>query len=397
MPPTAPLRPAPEWDPRYTRMVFVSAAGHALVVAAIVLLAPYARSRPLPMVAYTVEITDANALGGRVPPGPITGNLGGGPTTPAPMPKGQPDGGASAGADKPPAPEPPAAKAEAPPATVPPAPKVDEPPPAPPEPRVEAKAEPKPAPPPAPKPDPKPDPKPEAKPEPKLAPKPEAKPEPRPEPKPVAKPEPKPEPKPVAKAEPKPEAKPDAAKSAGKSTEQAKPGAPPATAKPDAVKPATGAGGKAGSASGQDDAPARDAYAAAAERWKTRGGGGLGGNDAGSGPIGAGGDGKGGGGQLVGLEFIAYRQQVINTVKGRWTNVIARPGLVAKVRFAIAADGGVSDVRLEQSSGNPAYDGSVLRAVQQATLPAPPARYASEFKDFVIEFHSEETGGQGTG
>ncbi|HJQ85292.1 MAG TPA: energy transducer TonB, partial [Candidatus Binatia bacterium] len=90
--------------------------------------------------------------------------------------------------------------------------------------------------------------------------------------------------------------------------------------------------------------------------------------------------------------------QVINTIKAQWTNVVPRPGLVAAVRFEIAADGQVGNVRLAQSSGNTAYDASAVRAVQHASrLPPPPARYASEFREFQIEFHSEETGGRGAG
>jgi TonB family protein len=237
---------------------------------------------------------------------------------------------------------------------------------------------------------------PEAKPEPPPAPPEEPtvripdKPEPKPEPpKPEAKkPEPKPEPpKPEAK---KPEPKPEPPKAEVKKLEPPKPPAKPAEApKPAAAQP--------GSPAGTDEAP-RDAYGAAAERWRQRSGGGLGGKEGGSGPIGAGAEGKGGGGQLVGLEFMAYRQQVINTIKSQWANVIARPGLVAAVRFEIAPDGEVSGVRLAQSSGNPAYDASAMRAVQHVgKLPAPPARYASEFSEFVIEFHSEESGGQGAG
>src|SRR5262249_15031901 len=125
---------------------------------------------------------------------------------------------------------------------------------------------------------------------------------------------------------------------------------------------------------------------------------GLGGTQEGSGPIGAGGEGEGGGGQLVGLDFIAYRQQVINTIKAQWTNVIARPGLVAAGRVEIAAGGAGSNVALARSSGNPAYDASALRAVQHTNrLPAPPARYVNEFREFMIEFHSEESGGHGAG
>src|SRR5947199_3695105 len=323
-------------------MVVVSAAAHMMIVAAIIVLAPYARLRPLPMMAYTVELTDARALGGRLPPGPPTGELGGPQKSAAPEPKGQPA----------PEPQPPPKAAE------------PEPPPKPPEQVAKAEAPPVTIP---------------AKP---AEPKPEYKPEPKPEPKP------KPEAKPPEPPKPAPAARPP------------EPPAPRAEAKPAAKAPATkppAAGAKPGSPAGREESPRRDAYAAAAERWRSRAGG-LGGTDTGSGPIGAGGEGKGGGGQLVGLDFMVYRQAVITTIKGQWTNVFARPGLVAKVRFEIAPDGTVSDVRLEQSSGNSAYDLSTIRAVQHSNpLPPPPARYASEFHEFLIEFRSEETGGQGAG
>ena len=107
--------------------------------------------------------------------------------------------------------------------------------------------------------------------------------------------------------------------------------------------------------------------------------------------------GGGGGGQVVGFEFLAYQQRVVSTVKGVWTNAVPRAGLSAKVRFQIAPNGEVSGIRLELASGDGVFDGSVMRAVQRANpLPAPPSRYANEFREFVIEFHSEE-GGQTAG
>ena len=349
-----PLRLAPEWDDRFARMIGLSALGHALVVAAAVLLAGHVGTRPLPMVAYTVELTDPSAVGGRLPPGAPGRDLSGGPAgPPASPPKAEPA--------EPPPPPPKAEPAE-----------------------------------PAKPPEPKPEPKPVAaeettvhipeKPKPPEPPKPEAKP---PEPKPEAKP-PEP-PKPQAKAQ-EPARSPEPPKAEAKKPEPPK----PSPAKP--PEPPKTTASSAGSPGGREEATPRDAYSAAAERWRQRSGGGLGGNDAGSGPIGSGGEGKGGGGQLVGLEFIAYRQQVINTIKAQWTNVLARPGMVAAVRFEIAPDGQVSNVRLAQSSGNPAYDASALRAVQHVgQLPPPPARYMSEFHEFVIEFHSEESGGRGAG
>jgi len=355
---TRPLRLAPEWDDRFTRMLGVSAAAHMAAIVALLFLPGRGAPRPQPLVAYTVEITDPNALGGRVPPGPPGRDLSGGPPKPpAPEPKGEP--------------APPAQVAKVP--------------------------EPKPAPEPAKPPEPKP-PEPVARaPEPR-PPEPVAKaaaPKPPPELKPEAK---KPEPPPQAPAKPEPKPpEPSAQPKAAEGQPEAKPAKPEAEPRPAA--PAARA--KAGSPTGSEEVPARDAYAAAAERWRARAGkagGGLGGADAGSGPIGAGGEGKGGGGQLVGLEFLAYRQQVINTIKAKWTNVIGRPGLIVSIRFQIAPDGEVSDIRVAQSSGNPAYDASALRAVQHASpLPPLPTRYVNEFREFVIEFHSEERGGQGTG
>src|SRR6059058_5268656 len=86
-----PLRLAPEWDDRFTRMVGLSALGHALVLVAVVLLAGRLGGRPLPMVAYTVELTDPSALGGRLPPGAPKADLSGGPAEPpAPPPEPKP-------------------------------------------------------------------------------------------------------------------------------------------------------------------------------------------------------------------------------------------------------------------------------------------------------------------
>jgi TonB family protein len=68
------------------------------------------------------------------------------------------------------------------------------------------------------------------------------------------------------------------------------------------------------------------------------------------------------------------------------------------VRFEIAPDGAVSGVELVRSSGDKNYDQSVVRAVQRSTpLPPPPDRYRDDFREVIIDFHSEEEGGQGAG
>lgn len=368
-------------DPQVAQMVGLSAAAHVGVLFVLLVVMPPVKPSPPPLVAYTVELTDSSSLGGRLAPGrtdlPMGARPGANTTTDAPAKQGEPA----------PTPTPePIAKATPPPPVE--APKPVEPPkpiakapepPKPIEPAVKLPSIEKPPPP-----------KPEAK-----------KPEPKPEPKAEAKPEPKPEPKPEAK---KPEpAKPEPAKPAAAKPEPPK--AADATTKPaaDAARKATAEAKPVGKPTGKPEGSGQgeDAYASAADKWRTKGasggGGGLGGTDTSPGPMGTPGYGGGGGGQVVGFEFLAYQQRVVSTVKGVWTNAAPRPGLVAKVEFRIAANGDVSGIRLAQPSGDGVFDASVMRAVERANpLPPPPARYANEFREFMIEFHSEE-GGQAAG
>jgi len=358
---TAIMRPSTRQDPQVARMVGVSAVLHGTVLFVLIVLLPLVKPRPLPLVAYTVELTDPSSLGGRLAPGRT--DL---PPGPRPGPTASADAPAKEG-EAAPKPEP-----------------VAKPEPAPPKPVEQAKA------PEPPKPE-----EPVAKlpslEKPPPAPKP-------PEPKPQAKPEPKPEPKvEVKKPEPKPEAKSPEPPKAADATPKPAPQAKAAELKPPVeAKPPGRPGGKPEGA-----AEGADAYTAAAEKWRatgaTGGGGGLAGTDTSNKPMGTPGYGPGGGGQVVGFEFLAYQQRVVTTVKGVWTNAAPRPGLVAKIRFQIAPNGEVSGIRIEQPSGDGVFDSSALRAVQRANpLPPPPARYVNEFRDFVIEFHSEE-GGQASG
>jgi len=170
-------------------------------------------------------------------------------------------------------------------------------------------------------------------------------------------------------------------------------------AKPPPDVPASGDGG-AGSG-GPAETPQEDEYAASAERWRSRMAGGMGGMEGAAGQPGAVGDGttqSGGGGTVVGFEFLSYRQRIFALIKRNWANAVRSAGLVAAVRFEIAPDGEVSGVQLVRSSGDKAYDQSVVRAVQRSSpLPPPPERYRDEFREVVVDFHSEEEGGQGAG
>ncbi len=364
------LRLAPEWDPQFTRATAISLLLHLLVLAALIAGSQVTPPRPLPMTAYTVELTDPSALGGRLPPGPLDKPAG---------PTGRPGG---RGEDSAPtvAPSTEASGVQL----------------------AEAPARPTPARPSEPRGDATVErgavPSPRAKAA-ETAPVPEAAAPPvveKPEPRKAVEP-PKPEPKKaVERPTPQP---PETNKGPAEAAKgiQGKPAeSPPSRSLPAAVGATSG--GATGAPAGQGSE--KDAYALAMERrLRAGGGGGVGGGSENStGPIGVGGEGSGGGGQLVGLEFLRYRQLVIDTVKTNWANPFRRSGLVAKVRFRIAPDGAISEVRVATSSGDAAYDQSAVRAVLRANpLPPPPASYRNEFSEFLIEFHSQDQGGRGSG
>ena len=462
------LSVGPEWDRDFTVGVGVSAVLHVLAAIAILFLAAHAPKPATPLEAYTVELTDPSALGGRLAFGALDRPLGR-PKRIVDATGGAPPGAPSAGEAAP------AKTVELPKAATPPQPPKPPVPAKPVEPQKAVEAVPpveapkpvepaKPAPPVPPVAKPVEPPRPETPPAPK---EPEVKlpdrskppdharlPEPAPEPTPPAaapqtppaslapkpapavvpvRPAPPPAPPVDAKTAepPQPAIRPANPTKPGASDAISGPPAPPkpavaktpggvpdgarhAEARPADVVPAPGAGevkkpqpahvasgdGGAGSG-GSADAPAGDEYAAAAERWRSRLSGGLGGMDGEQADHGAVGDGTnaaGGGGTVVGFEFLSYRQRVFSTIKSNWANAVRHPGLVAAVRFEIQMDGGVNNVALVRSSGDKAYDQSVMRAVQRSSpLPPPPERYRDEFREVVIDFHSEEEGGQGSG
>jgi colicin import membrane protein len=92
-------------------------------------------------------------------------------------------------------------------------------------------------------------------------------------------------------------------------------------------------------------------------------------------------------GIVMGVEFLIYRNQLETRLKEAWAWADTKTELSADVRFRIAEDGGVSDVRITRSSGNAAYDESVLRAVRAVNpLPPPPQTYRKQFADVEYTF-----------
>jgi TolA protein len=361
-----------------------------LMAVALIFFAPHPMPAPHPT-AYTVELVDPNALGGKLLEGPI----GGGETKPAPVKAPPPE---------PPAPEPPPPQPE-PPAEEPPpeqVAKVDEPPPpaepedeedpeavplgtpratvvvtATPQAQATARATQQPT----------------ARPTARATVKATAKPSPRPTASPAQAPKPKstataviviarktavPAPASTARfvnvpatpggvARPKPQATADGGADLDDKLAEAIKGV---------QKKVEQSGGGSGGGTGRGVAGA------------TGPGGGQGGTERSlDGPAGIGGDGPGGGGTVRGLEFVVYYNQMLNRIKERWTWVGTRGDLRVTVSFSILPSGEITNIRLVERSGDQTYDASVERAVKGAgPLPPPPEAYRGDFADVELKF-----------
>jgi TonB family protein len=117
-------------------------------------------------------------------------------------------------------------------------------------------------------------------------------------------------------------------------------------------------------------------------------GGGMGGTERSlNGPAGVGGEGPGGGGTLRGLEFVVYYNEMLTRIKESWTYVGERADLRVTVHFSILDSGEITDIRLVERSGDPGYDASVERAVKRASpLGPPPQAYRKDFADVELTF-----------
>ncbi len=80
----------------------------------------------------------------------------------------------------------------------------------------------------------------------------------------------------------------------------------------------------------------------------------------------------------LGQRFGWYAEMIRKIIARNWsTNGLAgHQGAAAIVSFTITRDGGIRDIRVEQSSGNPAIDNSAWRAILSSNpLPALPPQY----------------------
>ena len=79
----------------------------------------------------------------------------------------------------------------------------------------------------------------------------------------------------------------------------------------------------------------------------------------------------------LGQRFGWYAEMVRKIIARNWaTNGLAgQQATPAVITFTILRDGTVRDVRISQTSGNPAIDNSAWRAVLASQLPALPPQY----------------------
>lgn len=92
------------------------------------------------------------------------------------------------------------------------------------------------------------------------------------------------------------------------------------------------------------------------------------------------GPGTGSAGILQDAGFLLYYQQVQKKIKDAWSFAGNNPELIATVTFGINPDGTLNSIKVTNSSRDPAFDDSVVRAIRRASpFAPPPPKYRAEF------------------
>jgi colicin import membrane protein len=103
--------------------------------------------------------------------------------------------------------------------------------------------------------------------------------------------------------------------------------------------------------------------------------------------------GVGGEGVLKSVEFIAYQNRLVSTIKGNWAWAGRRSDLKVVVQFGIKENGDIIGLRVTQRSGDPTYDESVIRAIKRSSpVSSPPESHRKEFADVEMTFKPSDFG-----
>jgi TolA protein len=79
-------------------------------------------------------------------------------------------------------------------------------------------------------------------------------------------------------------------------------------------------------------------------------------------------------------EFLLYYQTVQDKIKKAWNFFGGSNDLTATVDFSIGPDGTLTAAKIGNSSKDPAFDDSVIRAIKRAApFPPPPEKYRDRF------------------
>jgi TonB family protein len=88
-----------------------------------------------------------------------------------------------------------------------------------------------------------------------------------------------------------------------------------------------------------------------------------------------------------------YHMDVMNTIKASWRlpgEPYNKRDLLTIVLLRIRKDGKIVDINMEQSSGNKAYDESIMRALRAAEpLPVIPSVLNTDFVELGFRFRSD--------
>jgi TonB family protein len=92
------------------------------------------------------------------------------------------------------------------------------------------------------------------------------------------------------------------------------------------------------------------------------------------------GSGTGSAGIEQDTEFVLYYRELQEKIKDSWSFAGGNPSLTATVTYGINPDGTLNGLRVVSSSGDPAFDDSVIRAINRAApFLAPPEKYRAQF------------------
>jgi colicin import membrane protein len=104
--------------------------------------------------------------------------------------------------------------------------------------------------------------------------------------------------------------------------------------------------------------------------------------------------GRGGGGIEKGIEFVAYYDRMLRSIKENWTWIGRKSNLEIIVRFGVRENGEIFGLRVAQPSGDASFDDSVIRAVRKVNpLAPPPEAYRSDFRDVELIFRPKDLRG----